>query len=76
MTHKEKQLCKELKAVRAECAELNKLNQDLIEANLQLNKMFFEQQEKFMSIFGDYLGIVEKEQEPPLGRAMTLERNY
>lgn len=60
MTLKEKQLYRELKAVRAEVDEMNKLNQELIEANLELNKMFFEQQEKFMQIFGDYLGLVDK----------------
>ena len=60
MTLKEKRLYRELKAVRAENDELNRLNQELIEANLQLNKMFFEQQDKFQAIFGEYLGIVEK----------------
>ena len=61
MPTKEKQLYQKLKAVKSENEELNKLNQELIEANLELNKMFFEQQEKFMQIFGDYLGLVEKE---------------
>lgn len=60
MTLKEKKLEKQVAALNKENTELNKQLQQLIQTNLDLQKLFFEQQDKYKELFDRYLGIVRK----------------